>query len=69
MLQCATGMAFALPRDLRTRIDEVTDPTSVPASAVVALVLVLLLLAGFGMAVRWSVSGIGQAPQVAAAQE
>lgn len=62
-------MAWTLPTDVRTHIDAATDPTGVPASAIVALVLVLLLLAGFGMAVQWSVNGLGAAPQVATAQE
>ena len=57
-----------IPRDLQTRIDEATDPTGVPFSAIVAAMLVVLLLAVFSMAVRWSVDGIGQ-PQVASAQE
>lgn len=60
-------MAWALPRDLQTRI-ETTDPTGVPASAVVAACLVVLLLAAFSLAVRWSVTGIGPM-QVATAQE
>ena len=59
--------AWALPRDLQTRIDEATDPTGVPASAIVAAVLVVLLLVVFGMAVQWSVDGLGRA-QVATAQ-
>ena len=54
------GMAWALPRDLPTRI-EAPDPTGVPASAIVAAILVVLLLAVMSMAVKWSVSGIGQA--------
>jgi hypothetical protein len=61
------AMAFALPRDLQQRI-ETADPTGVPASAMVAVVLVLLLLAVFSMALQWSVDGIGQV-QVATAQE
>jgi len=61
------SVAWALPRDLHTRI-EAADPTGVPASAIVAIILVVLLLAVMSMAVRWSVSGIGQA-QVASAQE
>jgi hypothetical protein len=61
-------MPWVLPRDLQTRIDEATDPTGVPFSAIVAAVLVVLLLAVFSMAVRWSVDGIGQ-PQVASARE
>lgn len=61
------GMAWALPRDLHTRI-EAPDPTGVPASAIVAAVLVVLLLAVMSMAVQWSVSGLGPA-QVASAQE
>jgi hypothetical protein len=60
-------MAWALPRDLQTRI-ETTDPTGVPASAVVAAFLVVLLLVVFSVAVRWSVTGIG-AMQVATVQE
>lgn len=56
------------PPDLQTRIDEVTDPTGVPASAIVAAVLVLLLLVTFGMAVQWSVDGLGRT-QVATVQE
>ena len=60
-------MAWALPRDLQTRI-ETTDPTGAPASAVVAAVLVVLLLVVFSLAVQWSVSGIGQT-QVATVQE
>ena len=51
---CA-GMAWALPRDLQNRIDA-ADPTGVPASAVVAVVLVILLLVVFSMAVQWSVT-------------
>jgi hypothetical protein len=62
-------MAWALPRDLKTSIDDVTDPTGLPASAIVALVLVLLLLTGFGLAIQWSVSGIGETRQVATVQE
>jgi hypothetical protein len=61
------GVAWALPRDLHTRI-EAPDPTGVPASAIVAIVLVVLLLAVMSMAVRWSVSDIGQA-QVASVPE
>ena len=67
---CA-GMAWALPPlppDLQNRIDQAADPTGVPASAVVAAVLVLLFLVVFGMAVQWSVDGIGRT-QVATAQE
>jgi len=60
-------MAWALPRDLHNRI-EAPDPTGVPASAIVAAVLVVFLLAVFSVAVQWSVNGIGQT-QVAAAQE
>jgi len=60
-------MAWALPRDLHPRID-VPDPTGVPASAIVAAILVVLLLAVMSMAVKWSVSGIGQA-QVASVEE
>lgn len=60
-------MAWALPRDLQTRI-EATDPTGVPASAVVAALLVVLLLVGFSLAIRWSVSGIAPM-QVATVQE
>lgn len=60
-------MAWALPRDLQTRI-EATDPTGVPASAVVAAFLVVVLLVGLSLAVQWSVSGIGPM-QVATAQE
>jgi hypothetical protein len=62
-----TGMAWVLPRDLHTRI-ETPDPTGVPASAIVAAILVVLLLAVMSLAVQWSVSGLGQA-QVASAQE
>ncbi len=51
-------MAWALPRDLQTRIDEATDPTGVPASAIVAAMLVILLLVVFGMAMQWSVDGL-----------
>jgi hypothetical protein len=61
-------MAWALPRDLQTRIDEATDPTGVPASAIVAAVLVVMLLVVFGMAVQWSVDGLGHV-QVATVQE
>jgi hypothetical protein len=61
-------MAWPLPHDLQTRINEATDPTGVPFSAIVAAMLVVLLLAVFSMAVRWSVDGIGR-PQVASAQE
>jgi hypothetical protein len=61
------GMAWALPRDLHTRI-EAPDPTCVPASAIVAAILVVLLLAVMSLAVQWSVNGIGQA-QVASVQE
>jgi hypothetical protein len=61
------GVAWALPRDLRARID-VPDPTGVPASAIVAIILVVLLLAVMSIAVQWSVSGIGQA-QVAAVED
>lgn len=60
-------MAWALPRDLQTRI-EASDPTGVPASAVVAACLVVLLLVVFSLAVQWSVSGIGQT-HVATVQE
>lgn len=60
-------MAWALPRDLHTRI-EAPDPTGVPASAIVAAILVVLLLAVMGMMVQWSVSGIGQG-QVVSVQE
>lgn len=62
------GMAWALPRDIQTRIDEATDPTGVHFSGIVAAVLVVLLLAVFSMAVRWSVDGIGQR-QIASIQE
>ena len=61
------AMAWALPRDLHTRI-ETPDPTGVPASAIVAAILVVLLLAVMSMAVQWSVSGLGPA-QVASAAE
>ena len=61
-------MAWAVPRDLQTRIDEATDPTGVPASVIVAAVLVVMLLVVFGMAVQWSVDGLGQV-QVATVQE
>jgi hypothetical protein len=60
-------VAWALPRDLHTRI-EAPDPTGVPASAIVAFVLVILLLAVMSVAVRWSVSGIGHS-QVASVEE
>ena len=60
-------MAFALPRDLQTRIES-TDPTGVPASAVVAAALVVLLLIVCSMAIRWSVTGIDRV-HVASAQE
>ena len=60
-------MAWALPRDLQTRI-EATDPTGVPASAVVAAFLVALPLVVFSLAVQWSVSGI-EPTQVATVQE
>jgi hypothetical protein len=62
------GMAWPLPRDLQNHIDAATDPTSVPASAIVAAVLVMLLLVVFGMAMQWSVDGIGRT-QVATTQE
>jgi hypothetical protein len=52
-------MAWVLPRHLQNRIDA-ADPTGVPASAVVAAVLVILLLVVFAMAVSWSVDGIGR---------
>ena len=52
------GMAWPLPPDLQTRIDEATDPTGVPASAIVAAMLVILLLVVFGMAMQWSVDGL-----------
>jgi len=64
-------MAWALPPlppDLQNRIDHAADPTGVPASAIVAAVLVLLCLVVFGMAVQWSVDGIGRT-QVATVQE
>jgi hypothetical protein len=60
-------MAWALPRDIQHRLED-ADPTGVPASAIVAAVLVVLLLAAFGMAIRWSVDGLGHA-QVATVQE
>jgi hypothetical protein len=60
-------MAWELPRDLQHRI-ETADPTGVPASAMVAAVLVLLLLAVLSMALRWSVDGIDRV-QVATVQE
>ena len=63
---CA-GMPWPLPRDLQNRIDA-ADPTGVPASAAVAAVLVILLLAVFSMAVQWSVDGIGRT-RVATVQE
>ena len=58
----------ASPADLQNRIDQAADPTGVPASAVVAAVLVILFLVVFSMAVQWSVDGIGRT-QVATAQE
>ena len=64
---CA-GMAWELPPDLQNRIDQAADPTGVPASAVVAAVLVVLFLVVFGMAVQWSVDGIGRT-QVATTQQ
>jgi hypothetical protein len=67
LLQCAPVMAWALPRDLQTRI-EATDPTGVPASAVVAALLVVLVLVVLSLAVRWSVNGIGPT-HVATVQE
>ncbi len=60
-------MAWALPRDLHTRL-QAPDPTGVPASAIVAAILVVLLLAVMSLAVQWSVSGLGHA-QVASIQE
>lgn len=65
-LQWVSAMAWALPRDLQTRI-EATDPTGVPASVVVAALLVVLLLVVFSLAIRWSVSGIAPT-QVATVQ-
>jgi hypothetical protein len=62
-----TGVAWALPRDLHTRI-EAPDPTGVPASVIIAIILVVLLLAAMSIAVQWSVSGIGQA-QVAVVED
>ena len=62
------GMAWSLPRDMQTHIDAATDPTGVPASGIVAAVLVLLLLVVLGMAMQWSVDGLGRT-QVATAQE
>ena len=62
------SMAWALPRDLQTRLDEATDPTGVPASAIVAAALVVVLLVVLGMAVQWSVDGLGRS-QVATVQE
>ena len=61
-------MAWVLPRDLQTRIDEATDPTGVPASAIVAAMLVILLLVVFGMAMQWSVDGLDRR-QVATVRE
>jgi hypothetical protein len=61
-------MAWALPRDLQNRIDAATDPTGVPASAIVAAVLVIVMLAVLGMAMQWSVDGIGRT-EVATVQE
>ena len=67
-MQCAPAWLGSFPRDLQNRIDQAADPTGVPASAVVAAVLVLLFLVVFGMAVQWSVDGIGRT-EVATAQE
>jgi hypothetical protein len=64
---CA-AMALALPPDLQNRIDRAADPTGVPASAVVAAVLVVLLLAMFAMAMQWSVDGIGRTQAAAVEQ-
>jgi hypothetical protein len=62
------AMAWELPRDLQNRIDAAADPTGVPASVLVAAVLVVLLLVVFSMAVQWSVDGLGRT-QVATVQE
>lgn len=61
-------MSWTLPHDLQTRIDKATDPTGVPFSAIFAALLVVLLLAVFGMAVQWSVDGLGRT-QVATVRE
>ncbi|MEO5820738.1 MAG: hypothetical protein ABIT71_09550 [Vicinamibacteraceae bacterium] len=53
---------------LRDHLDEPSDPTDVANVGVLALLLVLLLVAGLSMALRWSVDGL-QAPQVATAAE
>jgi len=57
------SMASPLPRSLQHHIDKAADPTCIPASVLVAAVLVV-----FSMAIEWSVDGIGRT-QVATAQQ
>ena len=62
-------MAWTMRRnDTGTRSDETWDRSELTNIAVAALLLVLLLVAGFSMARQWSVDGLTTA-QAAAVQE
>ncbi len=62
------AMATMLPSDFQTPPDDRSAPADVGGIAVVAAVLLLLLLAVFSVAMRWSVGGL-PTPQAAAAAE
>jgi hypothetical protein len=53
---------------LRDRFEGPSDPAAPVNIAVLALLIVMLLTAGFSLALQWSVTGL-QAPQVATAQD
>ena len=50
------------------RRDAAPDPSEVGTIAVLALLLVLLLVAGFSVVTQWTVDGL-RAPQVATVEE
>jgi hypothetical protein len=61
-------MATLLPSDLQPPPDHRSAPAGVGGIAVVAAILLLVLLAVFSVAMRWSVGGLPR-PQVATAAE
>jgi hypothetical protein len=61
-------MATVLPSDRHTQPDHRPPPADVGGIAVVAALLLLVLLAVFSVAMRWSVGGL-PSPQVATAAE
>jgi hypothetical protein len=63
-------MAWTMRRnDTGTRSDETWDQSELTNIAVAALLLVLLLMAGFSMARQWSVAGLATTTQVATVHE